>query len=68
MGRIKSGETSDKGFGLISIGNRAPVRQTRFWDRNFVRRERWCCHEMGEVVAAEGNIGGDGCAEREMSL
>ena len=60
---IQSSKTSDKGFSLI--GNRVPVRTLEF---DF--RVRVLLGQGGGVVgakrgvAAEENVGDDGCAER----
>ena len=63
MERIDSGETSNEGFGLF--GNRVPVRTLKF---NFgisdLLGEGSGVVSSKRGVAAEEDVGDDGCAER----
>jgi len=62
MERIDSGETADERFGLF--GNRVPVRTLKFnFEIGGLLGEGGGVVSMKRGVAAEEDVGDDGCAE-----
>ena len=63
MEQIDSGETADERFGLF--GNRVPVRTLKFnFEIGGLLGEGGGVVSMKRGVAAEEDVGDDGCAER----